>query len=139
MVARCFRYVFLQANMMARQFTDETTMLRRLILLFAISALLVGCGNSYEGSWVGEGDYARYVIITVEGSSATVDTYGHVLRDLKTSYDIDADVREGKLVLSSGEWNFVYGISVDEESLECLSDSCKGFFSSGANGMPRVL
>jgi len=114
-------------------------MLSKLIVILAVSASLVGCGNSYQGSWVGEGDYGTYVIVTVKTSSATVDTYGQVLRNLKSSYEIEADVREGKLVLSSGQWSFVYGVAVDEETLECLSSSCKGFFSSGANGMPRVL
>ena len=68
-----------------------------------------------------------------------METYGRVSRILKSSREVSADVREGKLVLSTEQGNFVYGIAVDEETLECLSSSCKGFFSSGANGMPRVL
>lgn len=114
-------------------------MLSKLLVMLAVSASLVGCGNSYQGSWVGEGDYGTYVVVTVKTSSATVNTYGHVLRNLKSSYEIEADVREGKLVLSSGQWTFVYGVAVDEEALECLSESCKGWFGVGANGMPRLL
>ena len=114
-------------------------MLSRLVVVFAISTLLIGCGNNYQGSWIGEGDYGTYVIISVRNSSATVETYGHVSRILKSSREVSADVRDGKLVLSTEQGNFVYGVAVDEETLECLSSSCKGFFSSGANGMPRVL
>jgi len=74
----------------------------------------------------------------LHGDSARVESIGRISGNVKWAGDFDAGVREGKLVLSNGSVVFVYGLGVDEESLDCLSKSCQGFAGLGAAGMPRT-
>jgi len=86
--------------------------------------------NSYQVAGLERGDYGP----TSSSQSKTpvlrtwIPTASFKERNLKKgSYEIEADVREGKLVLSKWQWSFVYGVAVDEETLEASAVACKGF------------
>ncbi len=99
---------------------------------------LVGCKSGFDGSYVGDNGMGTYAVMTVRGDVARIESIGRMRGDIKWADDFDADVREEKLILSNGLLVFVYGLGVDEQSLDCLSKSCQGFAGLGAAGMPRT-
>lgn len=113
-------------------------MLNKYLLIAMICVGVSGCKGEFDGSYAGDNGMGTYAVMTVNGDSARIESIGRMRGDIKWADDFGADVREGKLVLSNGSVVFVYGLGVDEESLDCLSNSCQGFAGLGAAGMPRT-
>jgi|TARA_Y100001968_G_scaffold188658_1_gene172987 hypothetical protein len=113
-------------------------MLKHYVAIVGACFWLIGCTGEFNGSYAGDNGMGTYAVMTVNGNSARIESIGRMRGDIKWADDFDADVREGKLVLSNGPVVFVYGLGVDEESLDCLSKSCQGFAGLGAAGMPRT-
>jgi hypothetical protein len=99
-------------------------------LWMAGTAMLAGCGGELDGTYVGGTGFMTAAVMELSGSRALIEM-------IATS-EFEAEVRSGKLLLSSGGKTFVYGLAADEESLDCLSDSCQGFGGLGKGGMPRA-
>jgi hypothetical protein len=108
-------------------------------LAIAVTCIsLAGCKGEFGGSYAGENGMGTYAVMTVDGNSAKVESIGRLLRNVRSVDNFEADVREGKLVLSNRYGTFNYGLAVDEESLDWLSQSCQGFAGLGAAGVPRT-
>ena len=84
-------------------------------LVVAVACLsLAGCKGDFDGSYAGDNGMGTYAVMTVNGNSARIESIGRMRGDIKWADDFDADVREGKLVLSNGPVVFVYGLGVDD-------------------------
>jgi hypothetical protein len=116
-------------------------MMMRARFCLAVAALLslVGCGGGdFDGTYVGATGMITAAAMRLEDGTAIVETLNTMKREVIATREFDAEIRNGKLVLSRGGLAFMYGIAVDEQGLECLSDSCKGYGQLGAGGMPRT-
>lgn len=100
--------------------------------------LLAGCGGEFDGSYTGSTGFMLGAVMQLSGGQATIETINVMRREVVATRDAEAEVRSGKLVLIVDGKTFVYGRAADEESLECLSDSCQGIGGLGGGGMPRT-
>ncbi|NQD92247.1 hypothetical protein HP532_06220 [Pseudomonas sp. CrR25] len=107
-------------------------------LWMAGTAMLAGCGGELDGTYVGGTGFMTAAVMELSGSRALIETINTARREVIATSEFEAEVRSGKLLLSSGGKTFVYGLAADEESLDCLSDSCQGFGGLGKGGMPRA-
>jgi hypothetical protein len=110
----------------------------RSALVIIWTTALTGCNGDYDGAYIGGTGFLTAAVMYIDADTATVDTVNTVQRRVVETRQFTAKVRSKKLVLSADDNTFIYGLAVDEESLECLSDSCLGFGELGRNGMPRT-
>ena len=107
--------------------------------LIVAAGMLAGCGDSYDGIYAGGTGFMSVAVMTLDGDTATIEDVNTALRKVVGEKVFDAEIKSGKLRLKSPNGTvFVYGLAADDESLECLSDSCKGFGGLGGGGLPRV-
>lgn len=100
--------------------------------------LLAGCSGEFDGGYTGSTGFMLGAAMQLSGSQATIETINVMRREVVATRGAEAEVRSGKLVLTASDKTFVYGRAADEESLECLSDSCRGIGGLGGGGMPRT-
>ncbi|TXH06792.1 MAG: hypothetical protein E6R09_00940 [Rhodocyclaceae bacterium] len=111
----------------------------RFAAVVGAAVVLTGCGDDYDGIYAGGTGFMSVAVMTLDGDTAKVETVNTAMRRVVATTVFDAEVRSGKLRLTSGSGSvFVYGLAEDDESLECVSDSCKGFGGLGGGGLPRV-
>lgn len=107
--------------------------------LIVAAGMLAGCGDSYDGIYVGGTGFMSAAVMTLDGDTATIEDVNTALRRVVGKKVFYAEIKSGKLRLTSPAGAvFVYGLAADDESLECLSDSCIGFGGLGGGGLPRV-
>lgn len=107
-------------------------------LWVASAVLLSGCGNEFDGKYIGSTGFMLAAGMEISGNQATIETLNVMRREVVAKREFEAEVRSGKLVLIADGKTFVYGRAADEESLECLSKSCQGLGGLGSGGMPRT-
>lgn len=108
-------------------------------LLVIGTAALAGCGANYDGTYAGGTGFMLVAVMVLDGDTATVETVNTMTKEVVVRRELEAEIRDGKLhLVRSDGLSFVYGLGADEVSLECLSDSCKGFGGLGSRGMPRA-
>lgn len=108
------------------------------VLSVASAVLLAGCGGEFDGSYIGSTGFMLGALMQLNGSQAKIETINVMRREVVATREYEAEIRSGNLVLIADGRTFVYGRAADEESLECLSDSCRGFGGLGGGGMPRT-
>lgn len=108
------------------------------VLWVSSAVLLAGCGGEFDGSYVGSTGFMLGAVMQLSGGQAKIETINVMQREVVSTQEVEAEIRSGKLVLIADGKTFVYGRAADEESLECLSDSCQGFGGLGGGGMPRT-
>ena len=78
-------------------------------------------------------------VMELKGDTASIETVNTALRRVVSTREFEAEIKSGKLhLIRQDGLRFVYGLADDQESLECLSDSCQGFAGLGRNDMPRA-
>lgn len=82
-----------------------------------------------DGKYAGGKGFGPYM--SIAGDKANIDTGGGRI------FELSAKGSKEKLILTNGDLTFVYVKGLDEKTLECASDSCKGWMGLGHNGMPR--
>lgn len=99
---------------------------------------MAGCGGEFDGTYVGGTGFMTVSVMELSGSGAVIESIDTSRRQVIDQREYEAEMRSGKLVLIADGKTFVYARAADEESLECLSDSCQGFGGLGGGGMPRT-
>jgi len=113
--------------------------MRRGLSVLAACAALAGCGDSYDGVYAGGTGFMLVAVMELKGDTASIETVNTALRRVVATREFEAEIKSGKLHLVREDgMRFVYGLAADQESLECLSDSCQGFAGLGRNDMPRA-
>lgn len=111
----------------------------KIAALIGAAVMLVGCGDNYDGIYAGGTGFMSVAVMTLDGDTATIEDVNTALRKVVRKQVFEAEIKSSKLRLTSPTGAvFVYGLAADDESLECLSDSCKGFGGLGGGGLPRV-
>lgn len=107
----------------------------------AISVLLAlaGCGGELDGTYIGGTGFVTVSVMELSGSRASIESIDTARRQTISTREYKAETDAEKLVLINADGQrFIYGLGADKESLECMSESCKGYGGLGAGGMPRT-
>lgn len=100
--------------------------------------LLAGCSGEFDGTYVGSTGFVTVSVMELNSGDAIIESIDTVRRQVIATREYQSEIRSGKLVLIAPDGGtFVYGRGADEESLDCLSDSCQGYGGLGGGGMPR--
>lgn len=97
--------------------------LMRSVLIVCGVGMLVGCGDNYDGTYIGSAGLMTKGVMELADGRAVI----HVVMGKKvlSKTELEADIQNGKLILTREDGGgYVYRLGADEKSLECMSDTC---------------